>query len=191
MNKTIAASKSKLGVKQLAITGLMTAVLCILGPIAFEIPVSPVPISLGFLGIYFSVSVLGMKLGTFSVAAYILLGLAGLPVFTNFVGGPGKLFGPTGGYILGYVFMALLIGLFVDKGKNRLSMNLLGMVLGTLVCYLFGTVWLAYQQSVGFVEALFLGVVPYVAVDAVKLAVGLTLGSQLRKRLLQAGLLCV
>lgn len=189
MNNAMTAQKPKLNVKQLALTGLMTAVLCILGPIALNIPISPVPISLGFLGIYFICSVLGMKLGTLSVIVYILLGLAGLPVFTNFTGGPGKLFGPTGGYIIGYIFMALICGFFVDKSGGRLLLILVGMVLGSVVGYLFGTLWLAYQQSIGFVQALFLGVVPYLPFDAAKLIVGAVIGSKLRSRLLQAGLL--
>ena len=79
MSNPMTAPNPKLNVKQLALTGLMTAVLCILGPIALNIPISPVPISLGFLGIYFICSVLGMKLGTLSVIVYILLGLVGLP----------------------------------------------------------------------------------------------------------------
>ena len=79
---------SKFGLKQLTLTGLMAAVLCILAPISFRIPISPVSISLGFLAIYFVTSVLGMKLGTLSVLIYILLGLAGLPVFSGFLGGP-------------------------------------------------------------------------------------------------------
>lgn len=188
-NHPIATATRGLNVKQLALTGLMTAVLCILGPLSLNIPISPVPISLGFLGIYFICSVLGMKLGTLSVVVYILLGLAGLPVFTGFTGGPGKLFGPTGGYIIGYTFMALLCGLGVDKGKGRLLPTLAGMILGSVVGYLFGTVWLARQQSIGFVQALFLGVIPYIPVDIVKLAVGVAVGSRLRRRLLQAGLL--
>lgn len=189
MNNTMTAQKPRLNVKQLALTGLMTSVLCILGPIALNIPISPVPISLGFLGIYFICSVLGTKLGTLSVIVYILLGLAGLPVFTNFTGGPGKLFGPTGGYIIGYIFMALICGFFVDKSGGRLLLILVGMVLGSVVGYLFGTLWLAYQQSIGFVQALFLGVVPYLPFDAAKLIVGAVIGSKLRSRLLQAGLL--
>lgn len=190
MNNTISVPRNtKLTVRQLALTGLMAAVICILGPWSIQIPVSPVPISLGFLAIYFVTSVMGMKLGTLSVIIYILLGLAGLPVFTGFTGGPGKLFGPTGGYIIGYIFMALICGLFVDKGGNRLLFNLPGMLAGTVVGYLFGTLWLAYQQSISFVDALFLGVIPYLGFDAVKLIVGMTIGSQLRKSLLKAGLL--
>ena len=188
MSTPAKAQTSGLNVKQLALTGLMTAVLCILGPLSLNIPISPVPISLGFLGIYFLCSVLGMKLGTLSVITYILLGLAGLPVFTGFAGGPQKLFGPTGGYIIGYVFMALLCGFSEDRGKGKLLPTLGGMILGSVVGYLFGTVWLARQQSIGFIEALFLGVVPYLPLDIVKLIVGMAVGSRLRKRLLQAGL---
>ena len=109
---TTLETKPKFTVKQLALVGLMTAVICVLGPLALNIPVSPVPISLGTLAIYFVVSVLGMKLGTISVIIYILLGLAGVPIFAGFTSGPGKLFGPTGGYIIGYIFMALICGFF-------------------------------------------------------------------------------
>ena len=132
--------KPLLTLKQLTLSGLMAAVFCLLGPLSLNIPISPVPVSLGMLAIYFVTSVLGMKLGTLSVLAYILLGLAGLPVFTGFTGGAGKLLGPTGGYIIGYIFMALICGFFVDKWGHRLLPEILGMVLGTAVCYLFGTV---------------------------------------------------
>ena len=70
MSMTTTRESSKFSVKQLALTGLMTAVICVLGPWSLHIPVSPVPISLGILGIYFVISVLGMKLGTVSAGAY-------------------------------------------------------------------------------------------------------------------------
>ena len=191
-NKTAAVPKTQkplLTQKQITLAGLMTAVFCLLGPLSLNIPISPVPISLGMLALYFVTSVLGMKLGTFSVLAYILLGLAGLPVFTGFTGGAGKLLGPTGGYIIGYIFMALICGFFVDKWGNRLIMEILGMVLGTAVCYLFGTVWLAYLASYTFYQALAAGVLPYIPLDAVKLAIALLVGRQIRARILKAGLL--
>lgn len=183
------APKSKFNLKHLTLTGLMAAVLCILAPISFRIPISPVSISLGFLAIYFVTSVLGMKLGTLSVVIYILLGLAGLPVFSGFLGGPGPLFGPTGGYILGYLFMAPICGFFVDRWGDKLLMRFLGMALGSVVCYLFGTAWLAYQQSCTFFYALTLGVLPFIPVDLIKLVVASIIGGQLRRRLLKAGLL--
>ena len=189
MNKTSTAKKPIFDVRQLALTGLMAAVICILAPISFNIPISPVPISLGTLAIYFVLSVTGMKLGTLSVIIYILLGLAGLPVFTGFTGGPSKLFGPTGGYIVGYIFMALLCGFFIDKWSDNIIMSFLGMALGTAVCYLFGTVWLAYQASCTFWEALAMGVTPYVPIDLVKRIAAMAVGCQLRRRLLKSGLL--
>lgn len=178
-----------LNTKQLALTGLMAALFCVLGPWALPLPFSPVPISLGFLAVYFVVTVLGMKLGTLSVLIYILLGTVGLPVFTNFSGGIGKLLGPTGGYIIGYIFMALICGYFVDKWPGSLALTAVGMALGSVVCYLFGTVWLAYQANLSFSAALAAGVLPYIPGDLVKMAVGIVTGSQIRKKLVKADLI--
>ncbi len=188
MSDIITETKPKFTVKQLALIGLMTAVICVLGPLALNIPVSPVPISLGTLAIYFVVSVLGMKLGTISVLIYILLGLVGVPVFAGFTSGPGKLFGPTGGYIIGYIFMALICGFFVDKFGRKLPIYFLGMLLGTAVCYLLGTLWLGFQMDMSFPKALMAGVIPYIPGDLVKLIIAMIIGFQVRKRLLKAGL---
>ncbi len=181
-------SSITLPTKQLALTGLMTAVICILGPFSL-MGVGPVPISLGTLAIYFVCSVLGMKRGTVSTVLYILLGLAGLPVFSGFSGGPGKLFGPTGGYIIGYLFMALVCGYFAERFSDRFLISFLGMLLGTAVCYLFGTLWLAYQASMTFTAALAAGVLPFIPGDLVKLILAMATGRTLRNRLKQADLL--
>ena len=155
----------------MALIGLMTAVICVLAPFSLNLPFSPVPISLGTLAIYFVISVLGMKSGTVSVVLYILLGLVGLPVFANFSGVAGKLFGPSGGYIIGYIFMALICGWFTDKWTDKAVLRFLGMLLGTAACYLFGTAWLAYQMSLTFSQALMAGVIPFIPADLVKLFV--------------------
>jgi biotin transport system substrate-specific component len=67
--------------------------------------------------------VLGMKKGTIAVLLYLLIGLAGVPVFSGFTAGPAKLFGPTGGYLIGFILMALISGYFIDKfpGNMRSS----------------------------------------------------------------------
>lgn len=182
---TTAASNTK----QLALIGLMAAVICLLGPFSLAIPISPVPISLGSMAVYFVVSVLGIKRGTISVIIYILLGLAGVPVFTGFTGGAGKLFAPTGGYLIGYIFMAAICGYFIEKYAGNLILQIAGMFLGTVVCYLFGTVWLAFQASLTFPAALAVGVLPFIPGDLVKLALGLSIGLQLRKRLVKAALI--
>ncbi|MFG6357396.1 MAG: biotin transporter BioY [Acetatifactor sp.] len=174
--------------KKIALIGLMTAVTCVLGPISFPLPISPVPISLGALGILLATCLLGMKWGTVSCLIYLLLGLVGLPVFTGFSGGVGKMLGPTGGYLLGYIFLSLIAGFFISKWPAKWPLHLAGMVLGTAVLYLFGTLWLGYLVKRPFVEALWIGVIPYIPADLVKIAIALSLGGLIRKRLLKAGL---
>ncbi len=174
--------------KKIALIGLMTAVTCVLGPVSFPLPISPVPISLGALGILLATYLLGMKWGTLSCLVYLLLGLAGLPVFTGFSGGLGKVLGPTGGYLLGYIFLSLLAGFFVGKWPSKWPLHMVGMLLGTAVMYLFGTLWLAYLVKRSFAEALWIGVIPYIPADLIKIAVTLSLGGPVRKRLIKAGL---
>ena len=98
----------KLKIQELVLAALMTAVLAILSPIS--IPIGPVPISLGTFAVCLSVTILGKNLGTVSYLTYLLLGLAGLPVFSNYEGGLAKLLGPTGGYLIGMLFLSLLGG---------------------------------------------------------------------------------
>ena len=184
--KTAGASTSK--TKTMALIGVMAAVTCILGPLSLAIPVSPVPISLTNLAVYFAIYVLGMKRGTISYCIYLLLGLVGLPVFAAFTAGAGKLFGPTGGYLIGFIFMALICGFFIEKWEKKLYMHFIGMVLGTAVCYVFGTVWLAYTAHMGFAAALAAGVIPFIPGDLVKIIIALIAGPVIRKQLKRAGL---
>ncbi len=172
-----------ISVKQLAFTGVMAAVICVLAPWSLHLPFSPVPISLGTLAAYFVVVVAGCKLGTLSVFLYLLLGLAGLPVFAGFAAGPGVLFGPTGGYLIGYLLLALISGFFVDHWNDRLLPSIAGILLGTAALYLLGTFWLAHQASYTLPQAFFAAVVPFLPGDAVKMAVALTVGRQVRRRL--------
>lgn len=172
----------------IALIGVMAAVTCVLGPLSIPLPVSPVPISLTNFAIYMAVYVLGMKKGTVSYLIYLLIGFVGIPVFSAFTGGPAKLLGPTGGYLIGFIFMALICGFFIDKWCSRMYMCFLGMVVGTAVCYLFGTVWLAYQAGMGFGAALGAGVIPFLPGDFAKMIIAMLIGPQIRKRLISAGL---
>lgn len=91
--------------------------------------------------------------------------------------------GPTGGYLVGFLFLAVISGLFVEKFEQARLPVAAGMALGMLVDYLFGTLWLAILMKLSFGQALMMGVVPYLAGDMVKLIVALLLGSALRRRL--------
>ena len=182
-----AAAASAGKTKSMVIIALMAAVTCILGPLSISIPISPVPISLTNLAIYFSIYVLGMKRATISCLLYLLLGLVGLPVFSGFTGGPGKLLGPTGGYLIGFIFLALICGYFIDRFQNR-AIHFAGMVLGTLVLYLFGTAWLAYLASMTFWQALMAGVIPFIPGDLAKIIIAMIAGPSIRKSLARAGI---
>ena len=184
--QTAGASTGK--TKTMALIGVMAAVTCILGPLSLAIPVSPVPISLTNLAVYFAIYVLGMKRGTISYCIYLLIGLAGLPVFAAFTAGAGKLFGPTGGYLIGFIFMALICGFFIEKWEKKLYMHFIGMVLGTAVCYFFGTAWLAYTAHMGFAAALAAGVIPFIPGDLAKIIIAMIAGPVIRKQLKRAGL---
>ena len=173
--------------RSLTIIGLMTAVCCVLGPIS--IPIGAIPVSLGVAAILLTVYVLGMFKGMVATLVYILLGAVGLPVFTGYQGGLQKLSGPTGGYIIGYIFLALIAGAFIDRfSYKKCYMHVVGMVLGLAVCYLFGTIWFMFVTKMNFVAALSVCVVPFLVFDALKIAFCFTMGIGIRKALTAAHL---
>lgn len=181
MEKSIPKKEKMFTIKQMTLIGVMTAVACVLGPFAVPLPFSPVPLSLTNLVVYFAVYLLGMKAGTVSYLVYLLVGAIGMPVFSGFSGGVGKMAGPTGGYLLGFIFMAIICGAVIDRFPTRRGIHVLGMVIGTMVCYLFGTVWLAGQLGISFVAALGVGVLPYLPGDAAKILLAVFAGPKLRR----------
>ncbi|HJC43606.1 MAG TPA: biotin transporter BioY [Candidatus Mediterraneibacter gallistercoris] len=166
--------------KNMAVIGLMTAVICIIAPFSIPIPVSPVPISLTNFIIFMAVYILGMKSASICVILYLLLGAAGLPVFSSFSGGLAKLAGPTGGYLAGFILLAFIHGFFLEHFPGKKYTAILGMILGMAVCYTFGTAWLAWQTSQSFTTALTIGVLPYLPGDAVKIIIAAITGPKLR-----------
>lgn len=181
--------KKRIKQREAALIGLMAALLCIIGPLAVPIPFSPVPLSLTNLALYMILYVLGMKAGCISYLVYLLLGLLGLPVFSGFTGGVGKLAGPTGGYLIGFFLMLLVSGFFIDRWYDRAGICMLAMLLGMTLCYLFGTLWLSWQMGMSFAGAFASGVLPFLLGDACKILLAAFGGIQLRKRLRRAGLM--
>ena len=186
MNNTATKTNSKFTIQQIAMIAVMTAVTCVLAPLS--VPIGPVPISLTNLVIYFSLFILGTKKGTISYLIYLLIGLVGIPVFSGFTSGPGKLFGPTGGYLIGFIPLALIAGYFINHFHNKKALSFLGMILGTAVCYALGTTWLAIQAHMGFQAALMADVVPFLPGDFIKMILALLIAPQIRKQLDAAGL---
>lgn len=162
---------------------LMTAVISVISPFSFPLPFSPVPLSLTTFIIYISLYALGAKYTFYSCLLYLLLGLIGMPVFSGFSGGIGKLLGPTGGYLVGYLFIPLIAGLFFkDKKVTGLSCCL-GLIFGTACCYLLGGLWMAFQTKLSLSAVFFSGVVPFLPGDLCKIILALLVGPIIRIRL--------
>lgn len=165
--------------RQITAIGLMTAVICIIAPFSIPLPMSPVPLSMTNFVIFIAVYILGMKQAVSCVLLYLLLGAAGMPVFSSFSGGLGKLAGPTGGYLIGFIFLALIQGIFLEHFSAKKYTAIPGMILGMAVCYIFGTVWLALQINQSFTASLTIGVLPYLPGDSVKIIVAAVAGPKL------------
>lgn len=176
---TVDVDNQKIRTKQMVLIALMTAVTCVLGPLSIPLPFSPVPISLTNFAIFLAIFVLGMKSGTISFIIYLLLGAIGVPVFSSFRGGLQVLAGPTGGYLIGFIFLALIMGFALDHFDRKLVPTIIGMIIGMAVCYAFGTVWLAKLLSLSFKEGLMMGVIPYLAGDVAKIIIAAIVGPKL------------
>ena len=147
-----------------------------------------IPFSLQTFAVFLSVSILGGKRGTLAVVVYVLLGAVGVPVFAEFTGGIGIIMGETGGYIVGFIFSALVMWLTERILGRKLWAQGIAMVLGLIVCYTFGTAWFMFvymrnSGAVGLSTVLGWCVIPYIVPDAVKIALALTLSNLLRKPL--------
>ena len=142
------------------------------------LPFGLVPITLQTFAVFTAAGLLGLKRATVSVLVYIILGAVGLPVFNGFSGGIGVIIGPTGGYIIGLVFISLIVGLVKDIVGNNLKSMLLSMVIGLIVCYAIGTVWFVNIYSTltgefGIGSVLMTCVVPFILPDLIKIFVSL------------------
>ena len=186
MTKDGISAAGRFSVSDITLIGLVTAVTCVLGPLSIPIFISLVPVTLTNLVLYLSLYILKTRRAFLSYLVYMLLGTAGLPVFSGFSGGIGKLMGPTGGYLVGFAFLVLIAGYFVERWpENRMACGV-GMVLGTAVCYGFGTLWLCRQLSIGFIEGLGIGVLPYLIGDGVKIFLALWFGPVIENRISKA-----
>lgn len=162
--------------RRLAAIALMTAVICLCSLLAVP---APVPFTLQTLGVFSALFLLGGRDGTCAVLLYLLLGCAGLPVFAGLQGSLSHLFTPTGGYLLGLLVCALVYLLVTALGGKAL----LAAVLGQLSCYLVGAAWFLLYSRTSLLFALWVGVVPFLLPDALKLALAYALKRRLTKHL--------
>lgn len=145
-----------------------------------------IPFTLQTFAVCVTTALLGTKRGFTAVLVYILLGLVGLPVFSGFTGGIGILAGTTGGYIVGFLFTALAVGLILQQFGRSVPVMAVAMVVGIALCYAFGTAWfmVVYARTsgaIGLATALGWCVVPFLLPDACKIAVAIVVVKRLEK----------
>lgn len=166
--------------RKLVSIGLLAAVMAVLAPLS--IPTAPVPFSLGVFAVALAGALLPPASSVASVLVYILLGTVGIPVFANFTAGPQILAGPTGGYIVGYLFLALGLSL-ATASSQRLAVQM-GLSLASLaVFYAIGTAWFAFVTGNSFVTGLLYCVVPFLLFDLVKITAALSVAKLVKRRL--------
>lgn len=185
-SETASTVKANSKVREMVTIALLAAVLCIMAPLS--LPIGPVPVSLTNLALYFFVIIVGARRTSIAFIIYCLLGMAGLPVFSGFSGGLGKLVGPTGGYIIGFLPMVIVMGLYIEKHRRNYVMNIIVMEASTWIPYLLGTAWLAFSAGMTFSEALAAGVIPFIVEDLIKMVLAALVAPQIYTSLKKANL---
>lgn len=172
--------------RNMTLTAMLTALLCIAGPMTLAI--GPIPLSLASAVLMLAALLLGAGRAALCCGLYLFIGLLGLPVFSGFSGGAGQLFGPTGGFLLGYLPMTALCGCLCQRTEHPL-LQTLSFICGTLLLYALGTAWYCWQSGVSTAGALPICVLPFLPGDAIKIAFALLVGRTLKRRLKKANLL--
>ncbi len=169
---------SRMTIRDMTAVALFAALTAVGAWISFPLPLSPVPIALANLFAIMAGVLLGKWLGALSQIVYLLLGLAGVPVFAQFSSGAPVFAGPTGGYLIGYVLAAFLTGLLVEHLPRRLPLTLRltpAFVAGGAIIYLPGVLWLAHVTGMSLSSALLQGCYYFLPGDALKIIVAVIL----------------
>lgn len=176
-------TKAKFSTRDLVYIALSAALLAICSWISIN---AVIPFTLQTFGVFLTCGLLGGCRGTLTILLYLLMAAVGVPVLAGPSGGLGILLGSTGGYVIGFVLAALLLWGIERFFGERLWLLGVGMVIGMLLCYCFGTVWYMaiYTQTngpIGVLTALGWCVFPFILPDAVKIALALALTARLRR----------
>ena len=140
-----------------------------------QIPLTPVPVTLQTLVLLVMSMFLGWRGALGATSLYLFQGAIGLPVFAH-GGGFIILFGPTGGYLFGFLIASLVVGYLAEKGWDKsVILTFTSMTIGTLIIYLFGVIWLSYLKDLN--TALVFGLLPFITPDILKICLGTCLVS--------------
>lgn len=173
-----------LTVKDMALIAVFTAIITVCSWIS--IPIGTVPFTLQTFAIFATAGLLGTKRSFVTICVYISLGMAGVPVFSQFKSGPTVLAGPTGGYIIGFIFTVIIIGTITNiffKSEKILknTMIFLSMIAGDMACFTVGTIHFMFIMEMDLACALTICVFPYIIPDLVKMAVATVIIDRVKK----------
>ena len=154
-------------IKDLTLTALLTAFICITSLISIN--VFGIPFSFALFGVFLSGMILKPFYATFSNVAYILIGVAGIPVFSGFTNGLGTLFGPSGGFVISYPLVAIIISLATIKFGYSIKRQIVYCMIALVICYAFGTTWYSIIYQCDLFAALLVCVVPFIFLDFFKI----------------------
>lgn len=172
----------KLTTKEIIVCGLFASITAVLSQISIPLPFTTIPLTMQVFAIMLSGILLGPKLGTISQIIYVLLGSIGIPVFAQMSGGMGIVLGPTGGFILSFPLIALIVGYFSKKYKSK-PMVFIGMIIGLIISYTIGTLQFCFVTDMTFMAGLMACVIPFVAVDILKIILAYIVGTSINKRI--------
>lgn len=175
-------TKENQKVRRMVLCALFAALTAVCSQIAVPMP-GGVPINLALFSVYMAGTLLGPVWGTASQLVYVLLAAVGVPVLAGFSGGPAVLFGKTGGYVLGYLLAALIVGGLSQKWERNVPQLAITMVLGCTGCYVLGTIWFMVITGASLANAMVWCVLPFLPGDAVKIVLAVILTRQLDRRL--------
>jgi len=148
------------------------------------IPLPPVPITAQTFFLNIAAVLLGGALGALSQFIYVMLGIVGIPVFAGGKAGLGVIFGPTGGYLLGFIVAAFVIGIINQIKKSAgIFWHIFSMFIGMLIIYLLGSLQLSLVAKMSFPKALLVGVLPFIPGDIVKILLAAIISSRLKGRI--------
>ena len=170
---------SKTNIRQMTLISLFAA-LTAMGAF-ISIPLYPVPLTLQTLFTLLAAMTLGSVMATSSQIIYVMLGVIGLPVFAGFKAGIGILFGPTGGFLFGFIISACVIGKIIEAKKEKnIFYYLLAGLIGTLIIYIIGITQLSLVTGIGVKKALMVGMFPFLPGDILKIIAASFIASKLR-----------
>ncbi|CEG27484.1 biotin transporter BioY [Bacillus sp. B-jedd] len=180
-------SNEQLKLRRMILAALFAAITGILAQMTIPLPL--VPITGQTLAIGLAATILGARYGTLSILLYLALGAVGVPVFAEMKSGVSVLFGPTGGYLVGFIPTAFIIGWYLEKTSFTFKQAMIANTIGMIVTLTIGTAWLKVSAGLPWTGALKGGFYPFIPVGIIKAALAASIGIGVRKRLVSANLL--